>query len=516
MSWKSLSDIYAERVIRENIEASIENIPTEPWRSLAEMYTEGVVRKSLNEATVNIKFHDTDEDHTFELKDIYARKILGFTAFTEQQVEGLIIKWVKTGNWTDQAVTRIVEQINSALLSTFESRLNDPKLIRDIANDIEKIIEFKKTEKAFYKFITTIGSDNIFNLFVIPDLEALNDKKFISALCQIDITVNKVGVGPGEVAITLFTEATHPQAPDKGDLIVEGLKVELKGSGGRVGKGEREVIVHRDIIDKNTNPQALEEKQNTLFNEIIKIKAQYPKNLILDFKSIRTETKIYKIVNYIYNSNSITDFINNSKLIVDYFTPTQYKEILSSLQALAPKDVQSNLDGFKEAVTNLIKISYEIYGLKIGKDTKQFRTFFNSNIFDNNKNNVKSIIIDYFNKNIPAESIVGAITTASYQQQEGFEYIIFANTSPNAISNGSLPCRIIGPFTDYESNLKLILENINNVVFSPNADRGSGFQVEFRGIPVQQSAEQAASSLASGNTTAQDPQAEGERLNIPT
>lgn len=518
MSWKSLSDIYAERVIRENTEASIENIPAEPWRPLAEMYTEGVVRKSLNEATVNIKFHDTDEDHTFELEDVYARKVLGFTAFTEQLVEDLIIQWAETGKWSNIAIKRIVEQVNTALMTAFKPQMTDPATIRSIASDIKKIITYKSNNQKFYEFVQSKSND-IYNLFKIPDLEILNDSKFISALCQIDFAENKVSVGPGEVAITLFTEATNPH---KGDLHVNGMEIELKGYDGRIGKGEREANIYRNIISKNTNVKAIEDKQNALFNEIINIKAQFPENLILNFKFINTTSKLYKVLNLIYNSNNIKDFLNKSGIISGYFTKGESVKIQESAKGLVSGG-GDNLESFKNAVIEIIKIVNNIYGLKLGKETSQFRTFFSSNIVDDDKkietlfeyvepkylnDEIKNIIVDFYNKGVAPENIVGAISIANYQLKEDFKYIIFANTQPRIILSGSLPCKVVGPFEDYDYNLKFILENINDIVFSPNADRG-GFQTQFRGLPA---------TKIENEPSLQPPlpQAEGERLNIPT
>ena len=53
MTWKSLSDVYSEQVIRDNNAATIEP-PLKEWRALSDVYT-GVARSNyINEATVAI------------------------------------------------------------------------------------------------------------------------------------------------------------------------------------------------------------------------------------------------------------------------------------------------------------------------------------------------------------------------------------------------------------------------------------------------------------------------------
>ena len=72
MSWKSLSDVYSEQVIRDNNAATIES-PLKEWRSLSDVYS-GVMRDSyINEAKVEIIVNGATEE--FELEDIYVQKI---------------------------------------------------------------------------------------------------------------------------------------------------------------------------------------------------------------------------------------------------------------------------------------------------------------------------------------------------------------------------------------------------------------------------------------------------------
>lgn len=484
------------------------------WQSLADVYSERVIVPPLNEATVRIKFSN-DEVHEFELEDIYARKVLGYTAVTENQLSELIEGWARTGEWSNYAVKRISEQINTILNEIFSDKINDPVVIRSIADDIKNIIKFKETNRVFYDFIKSKGND-IFSLFKIPGLESLNDNRFLSALCQIDLSEGKVNVGPGEVAITLFTEATNPK---KGDLHVEGIgEIELKGYDGRIGKGETERTILRDVINKAVDVESIERTQATLFDQIQNLKASFKDNRMLDFKCITQQNKIFKILDAIYKSSNIKDFLEKTNS--QDLTKGESGKLINTLNSCQPRNQDRYLIDFKDAAKQLIELAYKIHGYKLGKETTQFKTYFSTDIIDGDTklntifkyiksqvtDSIKDLIAEYYAK-MPAESIVGAITIANYQQDEKFSYIIFANTLPSSIGGGTLPCEVIGAFSDsYEDNLRLILDSAKDLSFSPNADRG-GFQVQYKGAP--------SAVLSPGTPSdANILPSEGERLNI--
>jgi hypothetical protein len=488
------------------------------WQSLSDVYSQRVIKHPLSEATVSIKFSD-NEVHEFELQDIYARKVLGFAAVTENMVNELINQWAESGGWRAVAVKRVTEQINTILIDIFSDKMNDPAFIREIASEIKEITNYKKNNPSFSNFITSKG-DNIFNLFNIPGIKLLNDRNFLSALVQVDLSEGKVNVGPGEVAITLFTEAKNP-SDKKGDLIVEGIgEIEIKGYDGRIGKGRIENAVHRDIINKSIDVESIEQTQDALFNQIQSLKAAYAENRILEFKNIKETNKIFKVLDSIYKSSDLKDF--QEKTNSKDFTRGESIKLINTLNSIQPKSPDDSMKGFVDAAKQIIELSYKIHGYKVGKDTTQFRTYFNTEVIDEDTklktifkyieegeltNDIRALIAEYYSK-IPVESLIGAITIANYQLEEKFNYIIFANTLPGVIESGSLPCKVIGPFANnYEGDLRLILENINNLAFSPNADRGGGFQVRYGGTAP--AAPSSALPISSNSAPS-----EGERLNI--
>jgi len=496
MYWQSLADVYTKGVTNNNYNTNLDR----EWQSLSDVYSE---------ATVSIKFSD-DEVHEINLSDIYARKVLGYASFTEESLYELITRWARTGGWRDYAVKRISEQINSILNETFPDKINNPVEIKKIAKEIRAIIAFKKRQNAFSNFVTSRGSD-IFKVLKIPGVQTLSDNRFLSALCQIDLSEGKVNVGPGEVAITLFTEATNPK---KGDLHVEGIgEIELKGYDGRIGKGETERTILRGVINKAVDVESIERTQTALFTQIQNLKAMHIDNRMLEFKCITPHNRIFKILDAIYKSSNIKDFLEKTNS--QDFTKGESSKLINTLNGCQPKNQDEYLIGFKDAAKQLIELAYKIHGYKLGKETTQFKTYFSTDIIDGDTklntifkyiksqvtDNIKGLIAEYYAK-MPAESIVGAITIANYQQDEKFSYIIFANTLPSVIEGGTLPCEVIGAFSNsYEDNLRLILDSIKDLSFTPNADRG-GFQVQYKGASP-------ASPLATDTLPS-----EGERLNI--
>lgn len=496
MSWQSLSDVYANRVVG---------------------------RQQLNEAVVSIKFKDTKEDHTFELEDIYARKVLGFAAYTSHFLEKLVTDWLKSGGWSDVAVKRGSEQLQSIFLDTFN--MNDPSIVKGIAADIKTIVEFKQVNnQRFYEFIADGGAKNLFDVFIIPGVQYLNSTDFLSKLVQIDFAENKVSVGPGEVAITLFTEATNPT---KGDLHVKGIgEIELKGTLGRIGKGDRERYVYNKILNKATDARSIEKIQEEIYFNIINVKQNFPDpGLLLKFKKVYKHSKIFKLIQSIYNSKDLKSFLALTD--ASSFTKGESEKLILILSQLTPIKEQDENSDFIDSMIQLIESAYKIHAYKVGKETKQFKLFFDQDLVDDEKklntlyeyvetkflsDNVKEIISEAFSSGIEPAQVVGAITVANYQQKEDFKYIIFANTRPGIIASGSLPCKIIGPFTDnYENDLKMLFRNLTDVTFTPNADRG-GFQTDFIGQSVPSSIATAPSTLPEDQTAPED--VEADKLNI--
>ena len=548
MTWKSLSDVYSEQVIRDNNETTLEPHPKE-WRSLSDVYT-GVTRKNyINEAKVEIKV-DGGSPEVFNLQDIYVRKILGLAYSSKNLLDEKIISWVESGGWRGDAIKRIAEQINSILIEVFPDKIYEGDGIKEIARDILRIMWYKDGGTIFETFTkeqAAKGSkdksvdSNLFNLFNIEGLNVLNNKKFLSLLCQINLTEKQVNIGPGEVAVTLFTEAKNAV---KGDLEVDGMGIiELKGTNGRVGDGKVELKVYNTVISKAVDSVSIENNQNILFNEIKQLQnpvSGYPNNRILEFKGINQTQNLYKIINLLYTSQNLKQILDENKIKVTE------KELIERLDKLKTED--QTLEGFKNAAKEMISIAFKIYGLKDGKEALNFTTFFTKNVVDDQEKintlykyvnhgltpTIEQTISAAYRAKMPVERIIGAISMVNYQRETDFKYIIFANTLPESIERGSMLCTVIGPFTgNYEKDLVFVFSRVTDIDFKSAHDRG-GFKAAFTKTLPLPAPNDSATGTETGNSEpslgvdnspgaspavpqgyTSSPQAEDERLNIP-
>jgi hypothetical protein len=492
-----LSDVYSEQVVRNNNATSLEPQQKE-WRSLSEVYT-GVTRNNyINEAKLEIKV-DGGNPEVFNLKDIYVRKILGLAYSSNNLLEEKIISWVESGGWRGDAIKRIAEQINSILIEVFPDEIYKGDGIKEIARDILRIMWYKDGGTIFETFVKQAAKgskdesvdSNLFNLFNIEGLKVLNNNKFLSLLCQINLTEKQVNIGPGEVAVTLFTEAKNAL---KGDLEVEGMGViELKGTNGRVGDGKVESKVYNTVISKAVDSVSIKNNQNIFFNEIKQLQnpvSGYPVNRILEFKKVKVTDNLYKILNLLYKSQ-------NFEKILDEKIKVTEKELTERLDRLEPET--QVLEDFKNAAKEMIILAYKIYGLKDGKEALNFTTFFTKNVVDEQEKIntlykyvnhgltpvIEKTISDAHTNKMPVERIIGAISMVNYQRETDFKYIIFANTLPESIERGSMLCTVIGPFTgNYETDLVFVFSKVNDIDFKSAHDRG-GFKAAFtRTLPL--------------------------------
>jgi hypothetical protein len=480
------------------------------WKSLAEVYTDNIIRKPLSEAKVTLTIDD--QTHEFDsLSDKYIEEVVRRMYFLNSGVEKNLLTWINKGDWVGSE-DRVLEQLNT-ILSRMQSGKDIQVFSKEVSNDIAAILEFTKSPK-FNRFILDQNTDkDLLQLFSVPGLRHLNKIDFIADLFQIVFPINQVNIGPGEVALTLFTEAT--KQPHKGDFKVGDLNIEFKGSRGRIGKGEEEMRVFKTKISPQVGKDNIKQHQIALFD---KLKENFIHELsaekvfeLYNFKGYK-QSNLYKVLQGIENSKNLDEFyIKASK---NYLTDGEVKKHIKKIEDLINQSVQidrsqksnNQFEKYATVYSAAIKDAANIYKFKEGAETQQFRTYFSSpesaissdekieTICDyaiKNNKELEELVRNYFiggnaeGLTLPAEQIITAISIANYHQKEKFDYIIFADTDPGTIRSGKIPCKIIGPMQDdYTSNVRLAIENINNIIVSPNADRG-GFQVNYKPTVVQ-------------------------------
>jgi hypothetical protein len=526
MAWQSLHDIYSTKVLspvkQESTEIKISNVyyeqvvhnnnattlepRQEEWRSLSDVFTDNIIRKPLSESKVTLTIDD--KTHEFDsLSDEYINGVVKRMHFLNSGVERNFKTWIEKGGWAGSE-DRVLEQLNTIINQLQAEDIQ--ALSGEISSDIAAILEFTKKD-ILSNFILDQKNTNkdLLQVVRIPNLKHLNDINFIAKLFQIVFPINQVNIGPGEVALSLLTAAVKPA--HKGDLKVGGLNIEFKGSKGRIGKGKEELRVLNDRIAPKVGREGIKEQQKSLF---IKLKDILKSDLSVDevfktyiFKGYIT-SNLYKVLQSIDESNNLDDFYKKVKkehLTEKGAVESRFKQlqgfITQSMQISQEQNLNIPFKEYADKYLEAIKVAADIFKLKEGAETQQFRTYFEvpdyvissdekiDTICDYAKeksDKLRALVGEYYiEKKLLVEQIITAISIANYHREENFNYIVFADTDPSTIRSGRIPCKIIGPMQDdFIGNVQLAINNMDNLTVSPNSDRG-GFQVKYEPPVVQ-------------------------------
>ena len=518
MQW-SLEKIYRERVRG--------NVPT---------------RKHLNvlgEAKIRIKFDDPPEEVSFDLPDYYAREVMGYTAGAKHHIDGLVRKWLEKARWSEEGVSKALPQVKGALHNAFGKEMKDRDVVKGIANEIRLLIENKPRLLQFDKFVlraseSTAGAEDLFDVFsevagsssaemAYPDgrettysgldLKYLNNKDFLAGLFQINFSEGQVAVGPGEVAMTLYSSAYNPP---KGDLKTTSVgEVEMKGKAGRVGKGTEAVAVDREI-KKHSRDEHLDEERLRRLNIVRdKITNKIPRDLI-QYIPEGPARRAVEGLSKIQKSKDL-EVLKDKDVYTEIRTQApqaaNVEGIIGYLQAGDPDQKKIKYHGKKgkwpvfhgevgpiqNALQDIMSDLYDINEINANGMTTRFNTFWRGDESRWEDMIYKYVPKEHRGKSIDrmilhhigvkrgqnaesariAQEVAAAAMISTYQAHEKFNYIMFANTNEKIIESGTCPAVVIGPFSNnYKDNLKLCLEKINLLKISPNVERGSGFNIE--------------------------------------
>ena len=500
--------------------------------SLEKIYRERVrgnvpPRKHLNvlgEAKIRIKFDDPPEEVSFELPDYYAREVMGYTAGAKHHIDGLIRKWLEKAAWSEEGVSKALPQVKGALHNAFGKRMKDRDVVKGIANEIRLLIENKPRLLQFDKFVlraseSTVGAADLFDVFSEVagsgglGLKYLNNKDLLAGLFQINFSEGQVAVGPGEVAMTLYSSAYNPP---KGDLKTTSVgEVEMKGKAGRVGKGTEAVAVDREI-KKHSRDEHLDEERLRRLNivrgkitekiidiDLIQYIPEGPARKALEGLSKIQKSKDLEVL----KDKDVYDRIRTAAT-----QAANVEGIIGYLQAGDPDHetvkypgkrgkwpvFHGEVEPIQNALQDIMSDLYDIDQINANGMTTRFNTFWRGDesrwedmIFKYVPKEHRDKVRDDIQQHIGgmreaeaepariAQEVAAAAMISTYQAHEKFNYIMFANTNEKVIERGACPAVVIGPFSNnYKDNLKLCLEKINLLKISPNVERGSGFNIE--------------------------------------
>ena len=450
----------------------------------------------IGEAVVRVKFDDTDKEYVTDLEDVYARKVLGFAAGAKSRLDEKIDKWLRLGNWSDFGRKVAVAQIKTALLNVFD--MEDPKVIAGIADEIKLVTDSKSAGTLstltpfLIKAAEASGAVNLFEVFnsVSDQLQYLTNRDFLARLFQVDFSEGKVAVGPGEVALTLYSEAYNPK---KGDLYINDIgEIEMKGSAGRVGKGVEAVEVDRKYIKPATGAERLEAEKIEMLDSVRERISGQEQRLQKIAQLIPPQKVGHKAIQGLLKiaGSKGLDVLEDDDVYKRLRTPASIRDSISSITVHLEAE-ENNTGDIDELGDILQEVAFDIQNIyqhsAAGMQTR-FNLFWKNNKGDRDEiyyeyldkkfqtNKDARRLVDVYRDKLPPSQLVAATMIANYQKHEHFKYIVFSNTDTQLIEGGNCPTVVIGQFTgEYVHNLELCLKRVNSLKIDPNVERGSGF-----------------------------------------
>lgn len=330
------------------------NVPSKGnsnYKSLADTYIDS---KQINEDVQIIgQPIDGDQENLGTIPDDYYKRLKRLVlAKSDGGTEALVKQLLRLGYWEE------VAEIDTIVLDIF--------LDYDInIQALNEIVEAKKAGK-LGSFESALDKKGEWSLESVldPRIKKLTNKwkeLFGRLTRNVSPKINNVSVGPGEISLTMFTNAIKGNT---GDLQVGGMEVEVKAAGGRLGSSDytKEIITtpgnkylnilsprgqhfsqyESDSIAQATaaiGASAVDKLQNTQA-KINKALAKQLKSEIIDQENLDAVNDVFTgVFNQLYSNIEIIN--NNFRQGKLTLTPSDVADNIST--ALASLQEQSNV-----------------------------------------------------------------------------------------------------------------------------------------------------------------------------
>ena len=530
MTWKSLSDVYSEQVIRDNNAATIEP-PLKEWRSLSDVYTESARHNYINEASLTIAVSGGNSK-TFNLADVYIKEIFQKAEFHSSSMADTIENWVKSGKWEGDDAWIITNFIIGEINNLNRDAPIDANFDL-IKKDIDQLVSTKGSVTPFRSKALASETRNFNYLEMLsrpglkPGLKVLKGA-FIQNIYDFAFKKsNNVNVGPGEVAATLFTEAIVP-TKGKGDFQVGNDVIEIKKQKGIVGlarPGEELLKYMTSHVDKKYIDSLRDPEVNAL-NNLIKNNRAIIQRAVKQLQGEEAKAEAAAAA-----SGEAAAEQSDVKLKQKKFSEDRKKllELLIELlkkQQFTSEEINSFITPSKTKLTSkefspLGDIKTIILKIQSYQDIKVAKT--NSLFIDKAKNN--SVLYSKFFKtyldntaipNVPAITDIinkstlnplqkiGALAIVDYQIKEGFHYIILTGNDYTSI--------VIGPFIKDNpvQNIEMVFNSkyMSDINFNMSGGRDTGkFEMLLGPITATAAPATAAPATDSSENESADPNA---------
>lgn len=413
-----------------------------PYKNLTELYLETAFQEPAitrflseeKEATILIQKKDDPDVHEFNV-----------TNDTADRVRKVIRK---SGSGEAVLIERLFSLSGFKNVQTFEL----VKLAFDVGNvdvtGLDQIINAKKEKKLslLNEYIDHGTAFNIKDKVLVPAADKITDNggELVTNLFKVSIGEGTVGVGPGEICISLLTNFSKAVV---GDLESEGLKIEVKAFGGRLGKGKHAL----DFIDfAKDYLKSLNLKSSLILPKNRKTIYGATKNLetIMIKRAINTPD-LLEIIEIVETSNlstmdvqGVQEFINkiNSAMKASplALVRNELKRILEALTKSLSASVTKG-PAWGQTVRDFFLSDYGLTTEQIVYALAELRTEpFDENGAAELRHALNGIITtpDYFlggDGEKRLSDITLAIQAASYQQVEGFNVLLVINEDFKAV-----------------------------------------------------------------------------------
>lgn len=208
--------------------------PKKPYKykSLQDVYTES----KQSEVVENVQIIGVPEDGTQEqlgaVPDKYYKQLKRLVlSKADGGVESLVKQLLRLGDWPE------IADIDTLVLEILLGYDVDVQILNKIVD--------KKKAGTLGKLESCVNKSSMWNLLDAVDPLAKKLTKNFNSLFQelthrVQPKIATVSVGPGEISLSMFTNATKSNVSqgETGDLNLNGVGLEIKGDGGRLGSSD--------------------------------------------------------------------------------------------------------------------------------------------------------------------------------------------------------------------------------------------------------------------------------------
>ena len=214
-----------------------EHKPSKQYKSLSDTYSEIYQPIQENVQIIGIPDGLEQEEIGSIPDDYYARLKRVVLSKGEGGTEWLVKSLLRMCDWPEQ--------------TNVDNRVMDIFLDYDVDLQVLNKIYEKKKEGNCGKLESCLKKPGVWSLTeaLDPLVQKLTKdwKSMFFSLCDVQPKIDTVSTGPGEIALSMFTNAIKGKT---GDLYIDGAEVEVKGEGGRLGSSDYTKGIFNGAVNK--------------------------------------------------------------------------------------------------------------------------------------------------------------------------------------------------------------------------------------------------------------------------